>query len=221
MQSVLDSERNVMKKGRVVLIIVICAAAFTGMNVLAQYMMDMRLSQITGYAPDTVEYVIAKHFELLEYPNTEFDYVMENGVAFAITKESNQLSKSVAVWESSEGQYKVYPKGDPYILGESMASLQIGDSVDGAELFAAGNGKFIFTFRLDGYSLSNASAIANHTIDISKANIYDNSDNELKHIDNVSAKYYYIVFDEFPEELKIYMEYEGEEYLILDANDTI
>lgn len=206
-----------MKKKKFVIVIV-CIGAFIGLNVLIQLGININIRLTTGYEFGTLEYEIASQFELQNYKNTTFRYVWDDDVAFAITDEPDDRSRTLPFWQKENGSFTPWPK-EIISLGESISSLGFNGSNNGARLFLADNERYVFDFCLEGYPYN--PKLNNNVIDIEEAIVYDNTGRELAHIDSNTAKYYFAVMDSIPNDFKVFLKYKGEERLLLDANNRV
>lgn len=170
------------------------------------------------YKEGTPEEAIAYAFQLQNYPDTEINYIIENDVIFAVTLEPDKTSRAVSLARDENGRYSS-TIDELLSMGESMYSLGFNATDAGAVLYRK-DGKYIIDIPIQGYSFLEEENMRK-TIDISKVKVYDSMDKELPYVEGENFRYYYFAEEKLPNNYRIYMNYEGKEYLLIDTNKRI
>lgn len=172
-----------------------------------------------GAADTSPEFAIANAFGLVWYPETKYEYVLEDDVLFAITLEPNGTNRTLN-YIRDEGNNTFRALKNILVMGRSLYGLGF-DSTDAVAALYHDQGKYILHIPVEGYSMVVNPVPGSEIIDIDLVSVYDNYGNELEYLEGENFRYYYYVSEQLPEDYKVHMLYKGEEYLLLDSNDLL
>ncbi len=164
-----------------------------------------------GYQIGTPQYEVADRLY-----TRDFSYKTKNGVIFAVR---NHYENQAVNFLELMNQRHVFEYGiDPQTTRFGRGTHMLGFNNGGDLIFVKQvQDKTIVSVPLAEFPFRKDST--KPMIDLSKVRIYDNSGNNLDCVSGVDTALYFDVLDEFPEDYRVYMEYEGRDYLLIDTNN--
>ena len=167
-----------------------------------------------GYDTGTPEYEVALALQMQNSTSTELECAVEDDVIFGVMNEKNGTSRYVSLAKNSSGEY-TSNINELYVLGDSQKTLGFGELTDAAVIYRTGD-SYISLVPVYGYNTND-----NNVMDIDKVRVYDSDGQNYSVLKGNNFALFYDVSNQlFQNDYKVFLEYDGKTYTVLDMEDT-